>query len=134
MDFSTDHLVPQSASFLTVAVPISSSVAIKKMADTLGAPDDGVAVVEVSPEYKRSVITEKPVETSSVEKVQIEVGQESFGAPPDDEVEYVKGFPVIRSGTYSPHIRLVVAVANCFDQVLMSPNSSFLPETMGILR
>lgn len=34
------------------------------------------------------------------EKSQVEVGQESFGAPPDDDVEYVNGAPVIRSGKF----------------------------------
>lgn len=58
--------------------------------------------VEVNPsEDKDGIVKEEPLELQGHAKVQAEVGQESFGAPPDDETQYVKGHPVIRSDKFS---------------------------------
>ena len=72
------------------------------MSYTVKTPADGVEVPTVSHDIKSSVVNEKPEEIDSQNYLPVEIGQESFGAPPDDEVEYVNNYPVIRSGNSSP--------------------------------
>lgn len=95
--------------------------------------NDEVEGAQFSREVKSDIVKEEPDEFGSDDHQPVEVGQESFGAPPDDEVEYVGGHPVIRSGN-CPQRSHFAATANDFDEVLMSPNSSCLPETMEIHR
>lgn len=59
-------------------------------------------VTEVPHEPSKGGLSQDSDEISGNEQPAGEVGQESFGAPPDDEVQYVKGYPIIRSGKY-PH-------------------------------
>lgn len=72
------------------------------MADSDKALSSGVEILKVSPTGEIRPLGTEIDEASRNEKEveQVEVGQESFGAPPDDEALYVKGYPVIRSGTY----------------------------------
>ncbi|RDI88757.1 hypothetical protein Vi05172_g1429 [Venturia inaequalis] len=55
-------------------------------------------VTEVPDEIAKDGFSEESDRTSGNEQPATDVGQESFGAPPDNEVQYVKGYPVIRSG------------------------------------
>jgi hypothetical protein len=59
-------------------------------------------VAEVSDEVKGGLVTEDSDEASKNDQPAVEVGQASFGAPPDNEIEHVKGYPVIRSGKHPP--------------------------------
>lgn len=69
------------------------------MAAEIKAPEsDGVAVVEVALGEKGIIVGEKQGEIGTENNAPAALGQESFGAPPDNEVQYVKGHPVIRSG------------------------------------
>lgn len=92
---------------------------------------DGAKVTEVSHETKGGIVTEDSDEISRNNHPAIEVGQESFGAPPDNEVEYVKGYPVIRSGKWSLRLGLAI-IANDSAQVPMSPNLLYRLEMMEI--
>jgi len=71
------------------------------MPDSAKTSSDGAGVEQNTPNEKDGIVREQPVELQGHESVQAEVGQESFGAPPGDEIKYVKGYPVIRSGEYS---------------------------------
>lgn len=53
-------------------------------------------------EVKSGIVKEEPdeISTEQADHEPIEHGLESFGEPPEDEIKYVKGTPVIRSGNY----------------------------------
>jgi hypothetical protein len=99
------------------------------MSDPVKVPNDGVEDAEVSHEVKSGIVKEEPDKVGNHDHLLDEVGQESFGAPPYGEGEYVNGYPVIRNGNCSPR-RHFPATANGSDEVPMSPNSLCLPETM----
>jgi hypothetical protein len=66
-------------------------------------PEDEAAVRSVSQEVKNGVVVnEKPEEPYNQESPPpVDIGQESFGAPPDDSVKYVGSHPVIKTGNNS---------------------------------
>ncbi|KAF2663875.1 OPT peptide transporter Mtd1 [Microthyrium microscopicum] len=68
------------------------------MSDTVKVPIDEAKDTDVSHDIKTGIVHEKPEEIDGQDHPTPEVGQEHFGAPPDDEVEYVNSHPVIRSG------------------------------------
>ncbi|TID25005.1 OPT peptide transporter Mtd1 [Venturia nashicola] len=55
-------------------------------------------VTEVPNDVAKGGFLDDSDRTSAHEQPATEVGQESFGAPPENEVQFVNGYPVIRSG------------------------------------
>jgi hypothetical protein len=103
------------------------------MPDSAKVSSDGAGVEENPPNEKDGIVREQPIELQDHGKVQAEVGQESFGAPPDDEIKYVKGYPVIRSGECSQQPIPSAANTDKHEQEPMFLNSLFLFEMMGTL-
>lgn len=81
-----------------------SSLIVAKMSGSVNGKSlrNRAKVTEVPHEPSKSGLSQDSDEISGNEQSAGEVGQQSFGAPPDGEVQYVKGYPVIRSGKY-PH-------------------------------
>lgn len=57
-------------------------------------------VTELPNDATKGGFSEDSDQISRNEPPVTEVGQESFGAPPDNEVQFVKGYPIIRSGKF----------------------------------
>jgi hypothetical protein len=65
------------------------------------APSDEAQVRSVTEEVKNGVVVnEKTDEIDSQDSPPVDIGQESFGAPPDDAVRFVGSHPVIETGNY----------------------------------
>jgi hypothetical protein len=68
------------------------------MSNPVRGSRDGINDAEVSHGIKSGIVKEKPDGIDGDNHPPAEVGQESFGDPPNDEIEYVNGSPVIRTG------------------------------------
>jgi hypothetical protein len=72
------------------------------MSSINNAPADEAVVRSVSQDVKHGIlVNEKPDETDSQDIPAVDIGQESFGAPPDDAARYVGSHPVITTGNNS---------------------------------
>lgn len=87
--------------------------------------------IEVSQEEKGGNVSDGPDEAIIDQNTQ--AGQGFIGSQPDDDVQYVKGHPVIQSGNYltASHFTLVTTNTPC--QASMYPTLLCLPATMEIL-
>lgn len=70
------------------------------MSDSVGGKSlrNRAKVTEVPHEVTKGGLSEISDETSGNDQSATVVGEESFGAHPDNEIQYVNGYPIIRSG------------------------------------
>lgn len=99
------------------------------MPGSIKAPTDRKEVIEISQEYKEGNLSDEPDEINR----KAQAGENAIGSIPDDEVQYVKGHPVIRNGNYFTRSRFTIATTNACYKESMYPNLLYLPEMMGIL-